>query len=90
MYGFHLNDQLVAAGAVVSYQGAFGFMGLFIVHPDFRGQGIGNKLWYLRRDLLLSRLNEGASIGMDGVVAMQPFYQKGGFDRREGRRRRST
>ncbi len=79
-YGFYSGDELIAGGAVVSYNGEFGFMGLFIVHPEFRGQGIGRKLWYLRRDLLLERLKDGAAIGMDGVVDMQPFYEKGGFN----------
>lgn len=79
-YGFYLEGTLIAGGAVVSYNGEYGFMGLFIVHPDYRGSGIGNKLWHLRRDLLLSRLQPNASIGMDGVVDMQPFYAKGGFN----------
>jgi GNAT superfamily N-acetyltransferase len=78
-FGYFHNDELIAGGAVVSYDGLFGFMGLFIVHPDHRSTGIGKKLWYQRRDMLLSRLKPGASIGMDGVVAMQPFYAKGGF-----------
>ncbi len=78
--GFFYNQKLIAGGSIVSYNKEFGFMGLFIVHPDYRGHGIGRKLWYQRRDLLLNRLNNGASIGMDGVVAMQPFYQKGGFE----------
>ncbi|HWB24685.1 MAG TPA: GNAT family N-acetyltransferase [Chitinophagaceae bacterium] len=78
-YGFYYNGELVAGGAIVSYSGEFGFMGLFIVRPEYRSAGIGRKLWYQRRDTLLSRLNKGASIGMDGVVAMQPFYAKGGF-----------
>jgi GNAT superfamily N-acetyltransferase len=78
-YGFFLEDTLIAGGAIVSYNNEFGFMGLFIVKPEFRGKEIGRKLWYQRRDTLLKRLNDGASIGMDGVVAMQPFYEKGGF-----------
>ena len=79
-YGYYFNGVLIAGGSVVSYNGEFGFMGLFIVKPEFRSEGIGKSLWYHRRDLLLNRLNEGAFIGMDGVVAMQPFYQKGGFE----------
>jgi GNAT superfamily N-acetyltransferase len=79
-YGFFDEEKFIAGGAIVSYDGKFGFMGLFIVHPDYRGDGIGRQLWYQRRDMLLQRLNPGASIGMDGVVSMQPFYRKGGFE----------
>ncbi len=79
-YGLFDNDEMVAGGAIISYSGAFGFMGLYIVRPDYRGSGVGRRLWYLRRDTLLNRLDENASIGMDGVVDMQPFYQKGGFE----------
>jgi len=79
-YGFYYNGNLIAGGAVVSYNDEYGFMGLFIVCPEYRGSGIGNKLWHLRRDLLLSRLNQNATIGMDGVVDMQAFYAKGGFN----------
>jgi len=78
-YGYFMDDELIAGGAVVSYGGKFGFMGLFIVKPQYRSLGIGRQLWYQRRDMLLSRLNPDAAIGMDGVVAMQPFYEKGGF-----------
>ena len=78
-YGFYFEQRLITGGAIVSYHKEFGFMGLFIVHPDFRGQGIGQKLWFLRKGLLLKRLKNNATIGMDGVLAMQPFYEKGGF-----------
>lgn len=79
-YGYYHNDELIAGGSIVSYSGEFGFMGLFIVKPEYRADGIGRRLWYQRRDTLLSRLNKSAAIGMDGVVAMQPFYAKGGFE----------
>jgi len=78
-YGFFENGELIAGGSIVSYNKEFGFMGFFIVKPEHRSKGIGRKLWHLRRDTLLGRLNSGASIGMDGVVAMQDFYKKGGF-----------
>lgn len=79
-YGYFDKDELIAGGSIVSYNRAFGFMGFFIVKPQYRTVGIGRKLWYQRRDTLLKRLNPGASIGLDGVVAMQPFYKKGGFE----------
>lgn len=79
-YGYFHNNELIAGGSIVSYNKQFGFMGFFIVKPEYRSFGIGRKLWYQRRDTLLSTLNFGASVGMDGVIAMQPFYKKGGFE----------
>lgn len=73
------EGEVIATGSVVAYGQKFGFMGFFIVRPDLRGQGIGRKFWYWRRDLLRSRLAAGAAIGMDGVFDMQPFYAEGGF-----------
>ncbi len=79
-YGYFLNNELIAGGSIVSYDGNFGFMGFFIVKLEFRGKGIGTKLWFQRRDTLLSRLKKEAAIGMDGVLAMQSFYKKGEFE----------
>lgn len=73
------NGEVIATGSIVSYAGAFGFMGFFIVRPDRRGAGLGRDFWRWRRDTLLARLRPGTVIGMDGVFAMQPFYAKGGF-----------
>jgi GNAT superfamily N-acetyltransferase len=74
-----LGGELIGGGSIVSYQGRFGFMGFFIVKPEHRGHGIGTRLWLHRRDLLISRLQAPALIGMDGVFEMQAFYARGGF-----------
>lgn len=77
--GIEQGGELVGGGSIVSYEGRFGFMGLFIVRPELRGAGIGRRLWHHRRDALRERLDPGAAIGLDGVFAMQPFYATGGF-----------
>ncbi len=77
--GAELGGELIGGGSIVSYAGRFGFMGLFIVRPDQRRRGLGERLWLRRRDLLISRLHAPAVIGMDGVFAMQAFYARGGF-----------
>jgi hypothetical protein len=74
-----LGGELIGGGSIVSYEGRFGFMGLFIMHPNHRRRGLGEQLWLHRRDLLISRLQAPAAIGMDGVFAMQEFYARGGF-----------
>lgn len=74
-----LKGEIVAVGSIVAYGDEFGFMGFFIVKKELRGQGIGKKFWYWRRDRLKARLKPKAPIGMDGVFAMQEWYAKGGF-----------
>ena len=74
-----LDNEMVGGGAITAYDGAFGFMGFFIVRPEYRGQGIGDALWNFRRERLLERLFPGASIGLDGVFDMQSYYARGGF-----------
>ena len=79
-YGYFKEEELIGGGSLVSYDGEFGFMGLYIMKPEYRSQGIGRSLWNQRKNTLLKRLNPNAAIGMDGVVAMQSFYHKGGFE----------
>lgn len=74
-----LGDEMIGGGAIVSYDGSFGFMGFFIVKPEFRGRGLGNELWHFRKNKLTSRLRDPVRIGMDGVFDMQDYYAKGGF-----------
>ena len=76
-----LQGELIGGGAITAYGVDFGFMGFFIVRPEHRGKGYGNALWLARRDRLKARLRPGASIGMDGVFDMEPYYARGGFVR---------
>ena len=73
------GSNLVGGGTILDYGGGFGFMGLFIVEPAWRGRGLGGRLWTWRRDRLHERLGSSGVIGMDGVVALEPFYARGGF-----------
>jgi GNAT superfamily N-acetyltransferase len=74
-----LDGELIGGGTITCYEGAYGFMGLFIVRPRFRGRGLGARLWRARVQLMRGRLRPGAPIGMDGVYAMQAWYARGGF-----------
>ena len=40
-----VNGRLAGCLSAVSYSGRFGFIGLYIVVPEWRGQGIGWRLW---------------------------------------------
>ncbi|MEZ5944089.1 MAG: GNAT family N-acetyltransferase [Planctomycetaceae bacterium] len=73
------GERFLGGGAIIRHSDDFGFMGLFIIDKAYRGQGLGTQLWFARHDKLLSRLKSGGTIGLDGVDAMVPFYQKGGF-----------
>jgi ribosomal protein S18 acetylase RimI-like enzyme len=69
-----LNGEPIATISVVAYDDTFGFLGFYIVKPEFRGKGYGYKLWQEGMRYLGQR-----NIGLDGVVAQQDNYQKSGF-----------
>lgn len=70
----YVGDEPIGCISVVAYDDSFGFLGLYIVRPAFRGKGFGLKLWQAGMAYLGTR-----NIGLDGVVAQQPNYRKSGF-----------
>jgi len=69
-----IDGELVATISVVKYGDAFGFLGLYIVKPAYRGRGYGFELWNAGIAALGRR-----TIGLDGVVAQQENYRRSGF-----------
>jgi len=68
------DGQAVGCISAVSYAGRFGFIGLYIVAPAWRGQGVGRRLWAAG----MARL-AGQVVGLDGVPAQQDYYRRCGF-----------
>ena len=69
-----LGGEPVGCISAVAYDDRFGFLGLYIVRPEFRGRGFGLALWRAGMTYLGNR-----NIGLDGVVAQQANYTKSGF-----------
>jgi len=69
-----VDGHPVGCISAVSYGGRFGFIGLYIVAPAWRGQGIGLRLW----NEAMARLS-GQVVGLDGVPAQQANYRRSGF-----------
>lgn len=69
-----LGDEPIATLSAVKYGDFFGFLGFYIVKPEYRGKGYGIQLWYAGLAYL-----RGRNIGLDGVVSQQSNYKKSGF-----------
>jgi len=78
-WGMEADGELIGSASIVSYSGKLGFVGLFIVRSEWRGQGLGTAFWNFFIARLRDRLQPGASASLDGVFAMQPYYAKSGF-----------
>lgn len=61
-----LDGRPIASISVVKYGDSFGFLGFYIVRPEYRGMGYGMQIWNSGLDYL-----RGRTIGLDGVVAQQ-------------------
>ncbi len=70
----YLNDEPIATISAVKYSDDFGFIGFYIVKPEYRGKGFGIQIWNAALEYL-----KGANVALDGVVAQQENYKKSGF-----------
>jgi ribosomal protein S18 acetylase RimI-like enzyme len=68
------DEEPISIISAVKYGSSFGFIGFYIVRPEYRNQGFGVQIW----NEALYRL-QGRTIGLDGVVAQQDNYQRSGF-----------
>lgn len=80
--GFHameIHGELIGGAATVVYDGRYGFVGLFIVKPEWRGRGWGLAFWRYFIEQMKWRIGAEGGAALDGVFAMQENYAKSGF-----------
>lgn len=73
--GGFLDGQLIGSISAVVYDDRYGFIGLYIVTPEFRGQGYGLRLFKAAEERLGAR-----TAGLDGVIERQADYRRSGFE----------
>jgi hypothetical protein len=69
-----LDGEPIACISAVNYDDSFGFLGLYIVRPGFRGRGHGLAIW----DAAMGH-HGNRNVGLDGVPDQQANYAKSGF-----------
>jgi len=71
-----VGGEIAACISVVNHSDSFAFLGFYIAHEDFRGQGIAFDLW---RHALAHAGDR--TVGLDGVADQQANYARSGFVR---------
>ncbi|MFH8344498.1 GNAT family N-acetyltransferase [Streptomyces sp. NPDC018045] len=69
-----LDGRLVSSVSVVNYSAAYAFLGYYLVHPDFRGRGLGLATWRAAMPHA-----GGRTVGLDAVPAQEATYRRSGF-----------
>ncbi len=70
-----VGERPVASISALRYGVGYGFIGLYIVEPASRGQGLGLAVWHAALEHL-----KGCVVALDGVVEQQHNYMRSGFD----------
>jgi GNAT superfamily N-acetyltransferase len=69
------DGETIGSVSVVRYGDDFAFGGLYVLRPEWRGRGIGLAL---QQEFTLPFAG-ARNLGIDGVFAMQPRYERAGF-----------
>ncbi|MBZ5599262.1 MAG: GNAT family N-acetyltransferase [Acidobacteriia bacterium] len=71
------EGHLIGTSATITYEGRFAWIGMVIVHPDHRGQGIGGSL--LERAIEYVDSRGVPCMKLDATPQGKPLYEKFGF-----------
>lgn len=74
----NLDGRMVSSITAVHYQGKYGFIGMYIVAPEYRGRGYGVTIWKHAMNYLVREVGVEC-IGLDGVLANEELYKMSGF-----------
>jgi ribosomal protein S18 acetylase RimI-like enzyme len=69
-----LDGEPIACISAVNYDDSYGFLGFYIVRPEYRSRGYGLAIW----DAAMAHHGD-RNVGLDGVPAQQANYAKSGF-----------
>lgn len=72
-----IGSRLVGTTTFVTYGAALAWVGMVLVHPAFRGRGIGTRLFRAAIDALKQR--QMPVVGLDATDSGRPLYEKEGF-----------
>lgn len=70
-----LGNEPISSISAVKYDDIFGFIGFYIVKPEYRGKGYGYRIWKEAMKYL-----DGHVVGLDGVLNQQATYKLSGFN----------
>jgi ribosomal protein S18 acetylase RimI-like enzyme len=71
-----VDGEVVGTVATVNYEGRFAWIGMVLVDPEIRGQGVGTRLLQEAIDILRGI----PSIRLDATPQGRPVYQRLGFE----------
>jgi GNAT superfamily N-acetyltransferase len=75
-----LDGAPIGCISAVRYSSRFGFIGLYIIRPQWRGRGYGKQLWDTAWNRLTNQVRaQEISIGLDGILEREETYRKAGF-----------
>lgn len=76
LVGKNPDGRVVSSLAAVRTDAGHGWLGLYIVSPEWRGKGLGMKMWTRAMETTLAGCT---TVGLDGVVSQQSNYRRSGF-----------
>lgn len=73
-----IGGERIGGAALIAYGASFGVLGHVVVSPG-RDDGLEDRLWRACLQLLRGRLDEGATVALDGVSRLRERYTRAGF-----------